>query len=239
MAVNQPLYGLILSMMASLAAQVTYVRPATDTSGVVAELVKLLHIEDIFPNFHIVLCDRKAFMDTYVADADAVYFVGEYRNAKDVQKNAKSDALFMFSGTGMNPFVVTETADIQLAVKKAVQAGLYNSGQDCGRPKVYLVHANKATEFMNEMGHLLDQVVCDAYTNDQALVGPLLRDGVFLNAVDKLLQNRANIRYGGGTDITRRMIYPTILDVSLSQKVLFEEMFAPSLLLQHIKRRTI
>ena len=234
MAVNQPLYGLILGLMSSLAAKETYIRPAADTSETVLALYEILRLEEDFPHFHIVTCERQVFLDTYVRQADAVYFVGEYRNAKKVQAITKNGALFMFSGSGVNPMIVTETADVALAAQKAVDAGLYNSGQDCGRPKLHLVHKSVEAEFLEALRNKLGSVVCGDFGNPEAQVVPILRDSVFQNAVTTILANRDHIYRsedgapcGGYADLTRKMIAPTILKVDRNNKVVFFEFFAP------------
>ena len=234
MAVNQPLYGLSLGLLSSLAAKETYIRPATDTSATVQALYQILRLDEDFPHFHIVVCERQAFLDDYVRKADAVYFVGEYRNAKKVQAMTRNNALFMFSGSGVNPMVITETADIALAARKAVEAGLYNSGQDCGRPKLHLVHKSVVQEFLEAMRNALGAVVCGDFGNPAAQVVPILRDSVFQDAVTMILRNRDHIYRGadgvpcgGYADLTRKMIAPTILNVQHDNKVLFYEFFAP------------
>lgn len=227
MAVNQPLYGLILALMASMAAEETYVRPATDTADVVVKLANELKIERCFPAFHIVCCGREMFLKNYLESADAVYFVGEYSNAKVVQSRIKSTALFMFSGTGMNPFILTESGDAELAAEKAVQAALYNSGQDCGRAKVHLIHEDKVAAFLKGVKSRLKKVTCGDYTDNNVVVGSLLRDGVFMEAAEHLVKYREYIEYGGTADFAMRMISPTILKVPLSHKVIHQEFFAP------------
>lgn len=227
MAVNQPLYGLVLGLMSSLAAKETYIRPATDTRHVVTALNEILRLEDDFPVFHLKAIERHEFLDQFVKMADAVYFVGEYANAKTVQSITKPNALFMFSGTGMNPFIVTENADASLAAAKAVEAGLFNSGQDCGRPKVHLLHKDVADEFLEELKSRLDAVICDDYSNPEAQVGPLLRDSVFQDAAMTVAKNGANVCYGGGANLARKMIAPTILKVDLKNNAIFKEFFAP------------
>ena len=227
MAVNQPLYGLILGLMSSLAAKETFARPASDTRDIVMTINQILRLEDNFPDFHLKAIERQEFLDQFVKNADAVYFVGEYANAKKVQAITKPNALFMFSGTGMNPFIVTEYADIPLAAEKAIEAGLFNSGQDCARAKVHLLHKDVADEFLKELKARLDAVICDDYSNPEAQVGPLLRDSVFQDAVMTIAKNGANVCYGGGANLARKMITPTILKVDLKNNVIFKEFFAP------------
>lgn len=234
MPVNLPLYSLILGLMSSLAAEETYIRPSTDTKDIVNEINQILHTEVLFPHFHIRNDDRQTFLDNYVKEADAVYFVGEFGNAKKVQAEAKPNALFLYSGTGMNPLIVAEDADISLSVKKALQAGLYNSGQDCGRPKVHLVHESVADVFLNELKHSLDEVICDDFSNPDARIVPILRDSVIEDTMKFLLKHRDKIYRGvdshsggGNVDLVRKIIYPTILKVDINHKAVYKEFFAP------------
>lgn len=227
MPVNQPLYGLILSLLASLAAKDTYVRPTTDVADIVLELAEKMELKKIFPNFHIIVAEREKFIRQYAENADAIYFVGKYDNAKKLQKRIRPKTLFLFSGTGINPFVVSENANVELAVEKAVCAGIYNSGQDCGKPKVYIVHESKIDEFISGLIEKLENVICDDYSNNKTVVGPLLREASLQDTVCKLLKYREFIKYGGKVDVALKIVYPTILKVDINQNIIYQEFFSP------------
>ena len=49
---------------------------------------------------------------------------------------------------GCNPIVASPDADLDLVVRKTVEAKLFNSGQDCAGPDAILVHRSIADRFI-------------------------------------------------------------------------------------------
>jgi len=59
--------------------------------------------------------------------------------------------LFIANGSGHNPIVVTETADVDSAVASALSVQLYNQGQDCANPNAILCSCPMYEEFVSRL----------------------------------------------------------------------------------------
>ena len=226
--INQPLYGLVLfGLIPSLMAKNAYIRPSVDTIAIVLEISALLNVRDVWSNVELLEITRKKFLTDYVSRANVNIFVGKYQNAKIAQSYANPSALFLFSGSGINPFVVAETNNLEAVVDKAIQARLYNSGQDCAAPNVFIVNADQKDAFIELLIQKLKCIEVGMYSNKDVIVGPLIRDASFGNSVASIVDNQQKIIFNGHIDVKKKIIYPTILSTKILDKITFEELYAP------------
>ena len=140
---NQPLYALAcFGLVPSLMARRVYVRPSDTMGGFFEELLGVLEVERWFPNLVVTRASRAEFLaERSAGGTDAVIFTGTHHNANDARKHFDERVLFIVNGSGHNPIVVTDTANVERAVASIVAVALYNQGQDCAAPNAVLVHA--------------------------------------------------------------------------------------------------
>src|SRR3990167_4688914 len=100
--------------------------------------------------------------------------------------------LFIVNGAGHNPIVVTETANIEEAVKGAMRVQLYNQGQDCAGTNAILMHRNVYDIYMNQLTEELKKVKIGSYANRENTIGPISRPDD-LSRIQRVLN--ANVRY--------------------------------------------
>ena len=228
MPINQPLYGLILfGIVPSYKSENIYIRPSADTVEYVEKIASILSICEDHKNVHIKNITRKKFISRYVSISDVVIFVGKYDNAENMISYLKPNGLLIYSGSGMNPFLITANANIELAAEKSVNARLYNSGQDCAAPNVFLVHKNIYDDFFRLLKNKLSVVISGYYSDPVTINGPLIRDSSVMEAMNLLLKNRSKIVYGGNVDIKAKIIYPTIVKADITDCIVFFEFFSP------------
>jgi acyl-CoA reductase-like NAD-dependent aldehyde dehydrogenase len=228
MPINQPLYGLVLfALMPSLYARSVFVRPAKDTNDIVNAIYKVLNLEYYWPNVYIKNVTRRSFLEQSVPVSDVVVFVGRYQNAEIVRKYIKKDALFLFTGSGANPFVICKDADLQLATEKAIAAKLYNSGQDCAAPNVFLVDIMVLDNFIALLKLRLEGVGVGEYSNHFNKVGPLVRKESVEQAKKLLETYKKKIIFGGNCELEKRIISPTLLLCNFDDCIIYEETYAP------------
>lgn len=226
--INQPLYGLILfGLIPSLVAENIYIRPSIDTLDVVLEVSALLNIPDIWSNVELLEITRTRFLSDYVSRANVNIFVGKYQNAKVAQSYANPSSLFLFSGSGINPFVVAYTHDLDVVVDKAIKARLYNSGQDCAAPNVFIVNEAQKDAFIDLLIRRLKSIKVGEYSDKEVAVGPLIREASFKDSVLSIAHNRQKILFNGHVDIKNKIIFPTVLVANIWDRITFQEQYAP------------
>ncbi|WP_158000475.1 aldehyde dehydrogenase family protein [Paenibacillus dendritiformis] len=158
--------------------------------------------------------------------ADVVVFTGDYYNSLEVQAEFPS-SLFLFFGSGVNPFIVGAQADIGQAVEAAVQSRLYNSGQDCMCPNVFFVHREVKSEFVAGLLDRVRQVKTGVTVARDTEVNPLIYDEIPLLASLFLDKYKDRIIHGGQVDVSRKLVEPTILLSAMDRMPEVEEHFCP------------
>src|SRR5205823_4787357 len=136
-------------------------------------IIELLNIAMLFPHIQIIDIDRGLFAGAFVSVADVVLFTGRYVNAKIVEGYG-SEGLFIYTGGGVNPVLVTETANISLAAEKIIDARVFNSGQDCHAPDVIFVHDKVINNFQEALFTDLDKIKIGNYEDHEVRVGRLI-----------------------------------------------------------------
>ncbi|WP_374019692.1 aldehyde dehydrogenase family protein [Paenibacillus thiaminolyticus] len=159
-------------------------------------------------------------------DADVVVFTGDYYNSLEVQAGFPS-SLFLFFGSGINPFIVGSQADIGQAVQATVQSRLYNSGQDCMCPNVFFVHREVRSDFVAGLLDQVRQVKTGVSVDQDTVVNPLIYDEIPLLASLFLDKYRDRIIHGGQVDISRKLVEPTILLSAIDRMPEVEEHYCP------------
>lgn len=226
--VNQPLYGLLLfGIIPSILAEQTYIRPATDNSEIVMKISEILNLNLYFNHVSILAIGRNDFLRMYAARAEIIIFVGKYDNARATQAYLRKGALLIYSGSGINPFVITQSANIGQATDAAIEARLYNSGQDCAAPGVFLVQAQMRDVFLEKLINKLRLVRCGSYSDSRNIVGPLIRKESLSHAATTCLKYRRGIRFGGVFDIKNNIVFPTVLESPFCSSLGFDELYAP------------
>lgn len=148
------------------------------------------------------------------------------RQAADVAKPA------MLELGGHAPVIVFDDVDVDAVARQAVGAKTHNTGQSCGSPIRFFVHAAIYDRFVQRFGELLNEVdVADGFS-DGVGMGPLANERRFQAMapfVDDAVQRGGRVVAGGtGDDSTGYYWRPTLLaDVPDDAKVMTEEPFGP------------
>lgn len=225
---NLPLYSLILFAIApAFFCEKVYVRCNKKMLDILDGVSYILDMNMLFPQIKLTNCNRSSFVYRYVKKmADIVLFTGKYENAMQVLRVC-SDKLFILNGSGINPVVVCNDADINQAVDKSYKMRLYNGGQDCAGPDVFFIHKDIFEEFVNKIIPKVKKTICGTYGSDENLeVGPLLKDGYSEIVKEFLKRNRDKIVLEGSIedDIVRPSIICKNIDEHSGE---FDEFFAP------------
>jgi len=225
---NLPIYTFTLfALIPSLMADHVYLRPPQVMMPLFRRLLPLLKIEALYPNIQVCFDSREEFVQQYAASADVTIFTGGEKNARRVLLQLGKDSLFLFNGYGCNPIVANPDADLELVVKKTVEAKLFNSGQDCAGPDTILVHRSIADQFISMLRIKLDTVKVGDYTDPEVTIGKIMEVSQLQHLSAFLLKYRLHIVYGGSVDYQKGIVYPTVIVSSLADQFNYKEFFSP------------
>lgn len=224
---NLPLYSLILfAVVPSFMARKVFVRAPERMSSVLSAVYDLLEINKLLPAIVLINTNRRAFVDGYASTSDVIIFTGQYENSMEIQKQCPA-SLFLYNGAGVNPIVVAESADLELAAQKTIEMRVFNSGQDCAGPDAILVDQKVIKEFLKNLFRGLSDIKIGDYHDKDVRVGKLC-DYRQIPVIAKFLDSfKADIVYGGLVNFKDHIVYPTVVQTGLSSNTGYLEFFAP------------
>ncbi|GAW87415.1 aldehyde dehydrogenase (NAD+) [Bathymodiolus platifrons methanotrophic gill symbiont] len=227
--VNLPLYSIVLfALIPSLYSKQVFARPPKASEETVKKIVSIIGSHISLEKITIASFSRADFLDR-ISDSDVVCFTGTHKNALNVRKKLQKKTIFLFNGAGINPLVVTSSAEIDLAVKKAVNVKCFNSGQDCAGPDAILVHSSLKDEFVRKLKEEVSLITVSSNYKDNrdARVGPLM-DPEGTSRTGKFLEKfRMFLEYGGEIDYRQSIVFPTILVSRIDEYCNYTELFSP------------
>ena len=224
--INLPLYSLVLfAITPSYFADTVYIRISNHISDVLTELSKILTITELFPAIQLKSYERKRFTNQCVKTADIILFCGRYENALTIRKE-NPDALFIYNGSGINPAIVTNEADLDTAVEKIVEMRTFNSGQDCAGMDCIFVEKSVCDRFVEKLRVQVAKLKTGQYGDKSVDIGPTIRLDYVQHIVDFLDDNQEHIVEEGS--IRENIVSPFIIKKDISEHTgEFTELFAP------------
>lgn len=227
---NLPLYSLVLfAIMPSAFSDSLYVRPPEVMRKMLEKLWVFLDMAEFFPQISLKNVPRHIFLQLYAAESDVIIFTGKYENAIDIH-NACPQSLMLYNGSGVNPMLVCEDADLTLAAEKSVEMRCFNSGQDCAGPDAIFVPSNHVDEFINKITKKIksSEVVGDT-KNPETTIGPTIKQSYISSLKEWLKDRQQMIVYGGNIDEEKHLVQPTIIRSNVINQIGmdFHEFFAP------------
>lgn len=222
---------------AALAAGCSLViKPAHETPYSAFALAQLAE-EAGFPAgvFNVVLGEPQMAMETLVRDSRvrAVSFTGSTRVGKLVLQAAASEVKKVALELGGNaPFIVCADADLDQAVKFAIDAKFQTSGQDCCAANRILVARELYEPFLERFARAVRELRVGSGLDERSQIGPLMHQAAFDSTdarVREALEQGARLLVGGEPHALGGWFYqPTLLaDVTPRMRIWREENFAP------------
>jgi lysyl-tRNA synthetase class 1 len=248
---NQPLYALAcFGLVPSFMATEVHVKAPRAMDTFFHELTEALRLAHFFPNVHISRVPREAFVQQRSATrfnltlnrqepvTDCVIFTGTMANGDKLRKRFRAESLFIANGSGHNPIIVTDTANLEDAVFGAMRVQLYNSGQDCASPNVVLVHEKLYPAYITRLREALREVGVGPYADRANRVGPLSDARTLLKVQETFIDNaRWLCPSTPGVIRTRdHIIEPTLILKPLETGGNYQEQFAPVFFVQRYTR---
>ncbi len=128
------------------------------------------------------------------------------------------------------PMIVTETADVEKAAKKAVVGAFAQAGQSCISLQRVFVHKKIFDLFLSELVNGVKNIKVGDPMDEETGMGPLINEGA-LNRVkswiEEAVEHGAEIVYGGNV-LGKTLMEPTVLiNVPEDVKLFQDEVFGP------------
>lgn len=200
-------------------------------SSVVAEQAQALH-EMLRPVHQLPITlqsvSQRVFIEEFLKPAQVILFTGAYVNAEKIRAQLDPDKqVLIFFGQGVNPVVVTETADLAKAAEDLVSIRLFNTGQDCMGPDVIFVRDTVAAPFLAMLRERLKALRFGPRKDQAADYSPIYYSSTIELISRFLLTNAKFIHHGGAIDYPQRKVEPTIVLGTLEEKPEIVEFFGP------------
>ncbi|XGA08819.1 MAG: aldehyde dehydrogenase family protein [Wolbachia endosymbiont of Xenopsylla cheopis] len=227
---NLPLYSLVLfTLIPGFIAEELYVHPNTTMRQlkIMQNLYDILKIKEYFPSVNITSEKHDVFIERYVKKSKVIIFTGRGTTKAEIEKIMPENSILIFNGSGHNPVVVTEDADINKAVKDSIFVKFFNSGQDCAGPDSIFIHKKIANEFIGKFKNECSKLIVGKFSNKNTFIGPIHQKGE-LERLEKIISNnKDNVIYGGKVDYDNLIVHPTIILSKITEQVNFKEVFGP------------
>ncbi len=244
---NQPLYALTCFVIVpSLMATEVHFRIPQSMKHFFPRLIKAIRLEYFFTNIIISRKERLKFLKERSAlrinpkteestpVTDVVIFTGTSSHAEKLRLVFDKRTLFIANGSGHNPVVISEDADIPKAVDAVLTLQLYNQGQDCAAPNSILVHSNAVGPFMRLLREELKKVHVGHYEDRHCRVGPISDPEDLLRIQQILVENRQWLDPStpGIIRTSTAIVEPVIICKPLQDGGNYKEVFAPIIFIQ-------
>ena len=224
---NYPFLLSVEPMVDAVAAGNTVVIKVSRDAPATADVVRKL-VESVFPRGYVAVVSggREENRALLAQKFDSIFFTGSKEVGRCVMEQAAHHLTpVTLELGGKSPCIVDETADLARAAVRIAFGKFLNVGQTCVAPDYVLVHESVRDEFVE----LLKIAIADQYGGD-ALNNPHYGAIVNEKHFHRLLRliDPDKVVYGGLS--TGRKIEPTVMiDVTLDDPVMKEEIFGPIL----------
>lgn len=226
--INLPLYSLVLfAAVPSLMTTRVDVRLPAATPKWVRDVSAAAGLDRFFPRVHLHETTRRQFVDVIASKAQAVLFTGRYDSAEQVRAQCPN-SIFLFQGSGTNPVVIGAHAALSdEAIDNIVTARVFNSGQDCAAPDVFLIHTKKLDEFVSAVGDRIAALPAGSYDDPAVRIGTILNTSPLKELAQRLQALAPDTIMGGQVDCDAGFVAPTVVVRPIADHDYVTEFFAP------------
>ncbi len=232
------------ALLAAVCGNVTIWKPSTKAplcgiavQNIVNKVCKRHNIEGLF---NLIIGQGSSIGESIISSPDIplISATGSTRMGKHVSEVVgKRLGHTILELGGNNAIIVTEKANMKLAVSAALFGAVGTTGQRCTSTRRIIVHSSKKEEFINSLTNAYRQLHIGNPLEPSTHVGPLIDIDAW-NAMEKAVkrvpQEGGKILYGGERiklDSALQGVYvkPCIAEVPDNIPVVKEETFAPLL----------
>lgn len=164
---------------------------------------------------------------------DVLTLIGSSKVANELKKlHPKVNRLRAILGLdAKNAAIITQHADIKLAVQETVLGSLSFNGQRCTALKIVFVHESIAGEFVQQLSEAVNKLKYGMPWEQGVALTPLPEPGkpaYLKECMDDAIRNGAKIMNENGGTTVESFVYPAVLyPVNRNMKLYREEQFGP------------
>lgn len=224
---NYPIQLSLAPAIAALAAGNTVILKPSELAANCAQCMADLVAQYFHPAVFTVVQGGVEETQALLAERfDKIFFTGSPAVGRVVyQAAAKNLTPVTLELGGKSPAIITQSANLQIAVKRLVWAKFLNAGQTCIAPDYVFVHASVYDTCLELFK---SQIAANDYRLDAHNYVKIINERHLARLKNLIDQDK--IALGGQIDALNRVIEPTLLkDVQLSDAIMQEEIFGPLL----------
>ncbi len=219
---------------AILSGNAAIVKPSMDNPLTVGKLVGYLNEAGVPKGIVQFVTGKGSKIGSFISenpDIQALTLTGSTAVGVNVAKSAAGTLKTVALELGGNDaFVVLEDADLELAVKEAVNTRFFNAGQICCAPKRFIVHKSLYKSFVKSVEAEIKKFKIGDPADDSTDIGTLINESAAIEVEKQIYmteQQGGKIVCGGKRSKT--VIEPTlIIDVPYTADVMHDtEVFGP------------
>jgi aldehyde dehydrogenase (NAD+) len=224
---NYPYQLAINPVIAAMAAGCTIIlKPSELTANCSALLAKLITENFEREYFAVVEGAIPETTELLAQKFDVIFFTGSVPVGKVVyEAAAKHLTPVILELGGKSPAIIAADTNMDIAVRRLVWAKFVNAGQTCIAPDYVCVHRSIERQFLETVAREIENADYK------------IENGNYVNIINEKNASRVaglieadKVYLGGGFDIEKRFIEPTVMtDVTWDDKVMQEEIFGPLL----------
>ena len=229
------------SLIAAVAGDTSIWKPSSKGSlaavSVMKIISKVIEEESIPPVFSLVNGRGSKIGELMISDKrlKLISFTGSVKTGKRIS-TAVSERLgrTLLELGGNNCAIVSEKADMNMALKGVAFGALATTGQRCTSTRRIVVNSKIYDEFISKLISIYEKVKIGNPLDAGILVGPMIDDKAVSNyekAIDTAVKQGGRVLYGGKVLSRDRGCYvqPTLIEAKEGMDITREETFAPIL----------
>lgn len=225
---NYPFQLPMVPLIGAIAAgNVAIIRQSTASPNI-NELIKKI-ISECFPEEHVAVidCNTECAEVAIGLKWDLIFFTGSTEVGRKVYSAAARNLTpVILELGGKSPTIVEEDAVISIAARRIIWGKTLNSGQTCISPDYVFVHQKVKEKLISCMKAEVHKMY-----GESPLSNPEMTRIISANAFNRIVSyiDPGKVIEGGRSDLKRLVIEPTIIEASLEDRCMQDEIFGPVL----------
>ena len=223
------------------------IKPASDTAVTCAKVIECFHDAGLPKGVINMVTGSGSVIGQGLAEhhkVDGITFTGSNNVGKKIGSAALNRGIkYQLEMGGKNPVIVTDDADLDLAVDATISGGLKSTGQKCTATSRVIVQSGVYDEFREKLLKKVAEITVGSGMEESNWMGPVVSEGQLENVlsyIEKDKKEGAKLIFGGKRvstpDTTNGyFVEPTVFEeVSTNMIIAKEEIFGPVLALMKV-----